>query len=420
MSSLLARPTTTAGQLLARILDEAALVAEVQRLPPLALAKLIDHVGLEDAGEIVQLATAAQIERVFDEDLWTSRAPGEDEVFDASRFVVWLEILLEAGESAAARRLAELPEDVVTLAFQRLVVFVDVDELASDLSEGRGDDGDAVERALEGSLTHEIGSFMVIARRHDGWDAIVTALVALDEEDHGSCARLLERCAAMSSREAEEHGGLSELLTDEETLAADVAGDRADRRASEGFVAPSDARSFLRLARSSTVDEIMKTPRDPVTRAYFRELDRAPRSETPPAPRLLGLLQSAGVLAEPSARRALPALRAKPGATTLSAALASVAEARAGAHAERMEELAFLVNVLVAGESFDEARGEGGKGSGRPHRPGEAAEAVVAYVNTGLAYLTKTSSRSAAEIIQTDGVVMAFRVGLRLSAVSER
>src|SRR4051812_22841402 len=101
----LTRPLDSVRPILARILDEPALVAEVRALPPAALTKLIDHIGLEDAGEIVALATSEQIARVFDEDLWTRDAPGKDETFDAERFVVWLEILLEAGETVAARRL---------------------------------------------------------------------------------------------------------------------------------------------------------------------------------------------------------------------------------------------------------------------------------------------------------------------------
>ncbi|HVH46702.1 MAG TPA: DUF6178 family protein, partial [Labilithrix sp.] len=260
-------------------------MAEVRSLPPRALAKLIGHLGLEDAGEIVQLATAEQIERVFDEDLWKSHGPGEDDTFDAARFVVWLEILLEAGDTAAARRLAELPEDVVTLAFHRLAVVVDLDQLAVELSEGRAEDGDAIEKALESALSHEVGSYLVIARRHEGWDAVITALAALDEEDHGACTRLLDRCAALALQESEDHGGLYELLSAEEMLEADVAGDRADRRAAEGFVAPSDAKSFLRLARATPLDRIANERRDPVTRTWFRELDRRPPSSAAPAPR---------------------------------------------------------------------------------------------------------------------------------------
>jgi hypothetical protein len=101
-SKALTAPTASVRHVLSRILDEPALVAEVRALPPAALTKLIDHVGLEDAGEIVALATTEQIANVFDEDLWT-----RNDTFDADRFVVWLEVLLEAGPAVAARPHAE-------------------------------------------------------------------------------------------------------------------------------------------------------------------------------------------------------------------------------------------------------------------------------------------------------------------------
>jgi hypothetical protein len=408
-------------QLLQRILDESSLVAQVRALPSTALAKLIDHIGLEDAGEIVQLATAEQLQRVFDEDLWKSREPGEDETFDAKRFVVWLEILLEAGDKATALRLAELPRDVVTLAFHRLVIVVDVDQLHEDVAEGLHEDGGAqIDRALEGALNHEIGSYMIIARGHDGWDAIISALVALDEEDHDACTRILDRCVAMSSREAEQEGGLVETILNaaEEMLEADVAGDRADRRASEGFVAPSDAKAFLRLARETAIDEIVKDDaRDPVTRAYFREVDRssaAPSVEASSTP-LFGLLKSAGVLhaeekPRPKSPKKLPASSSSSSSSSpagLGHALTNLAMQDPAAHAERMEELAFLVNVLLAGTTFQ----------GRPFRPGEAAEAVVEAVDLGLEHLAMISRRSPSSIVASDnGLVKAFRVGLRLRA----
>ena len=45
-----------------------------------------------------RIETLEQLREVFDEDLWRSARPGQDEAFDAARFVVWLEVLLEAGE----------------------------------------------------------------------------------------------------------------------------------------------------------------------------------------------------------------------------------------------------------------------------------------------------------------------------------
>jgi len=404
MGSLLTKASPK--DLLARILEESALVAEVRALPAPLLAKLIDHVGLEDAGEIVDLATTSQIERVFDEDLWKSPDAGEDEAFDEARFITWLEILLEAGESRAARRLAELSEDVLTFAMHRLVLVVDLDELAARFSEP-GEEQEEEERAIEGALSQEIGSYLVFARTHDGWDAIVTALVALDEVEHRACVRLLDRCAALTEREIEEApSGLSEVLSAADTLAEDVAGDRADRRARDGFVAPSDARAFLKLARTMTIERIAAegSHRDPVTRAYFRELDRNPPPAVVARTRLTRLLEDAGVLTATKKKRvkALPPSASK---STLTLALEALSDAES--YGARMEELAFLVNVLVSG-------GARARAQARAWRPAEAAEAVLFVANAGLEKLAVVMKVTAADLLAKVGVIPAFQTGIQL------
>src|SRR5687767_2203844 len=101
-------------QLLARVLDTPDLSERIQALPGPALGKLIARVGLEDAGELVALASTEQLAQIFDEDLWHSARPGEDERFDAARFLLWLEVMFEAGERFVAERLSELPQDLLT------------------------------------------------------------------------------------------------------------------------------------------------------------------------------------------------------------------------------------------------------------------------------------------------------------------
>jgi hypothetical protein len=350
---------------LSRILDEPALVAEVRALPPAALTKLIDHVGLEDAGEIVALATTEQIASVFDEDLWT-----RDDTFDAERFVVWLEVLIEAGPAVAARRLAELDADTITYAFHHLVHVVITEELTvhPELED--------IEKLLESALTQEIGEYLVIARRHEGWDAIVQALVTLDEIDHDACTRLLDRLTAMTDRDANDDGSLSEVLSEAESLADDVVGDRNDRRAKEGFLAASDARAFLRLAREHAPKA---GERDAVTKAYFRELDRTPR---PPVKRsrLMTMLGT---------EKPKPRL----GRSRLMEAMQSLAPAR---QAELMEELAYLVNVLLAGDE-------------QHWRPTDAAEIVVSVVESALDGLD----------LAHESIVNAFRKGVRAGTLDE-
>lgn len=90
------RSRLSSSELVARILDTPDLAASIHALDGPALVKLIDAVGLEDAGEIVAFARADQLAEVFDEDLWRSERAGDDERFDGDRFLVWLEVLMEA------------------------------------------------------------------------------------------------------------------------------------------------------------------------------------------------------------------------------------------------------------------------------------------------------------------------------------
>lgn len=370
----------TSRSLLARILDEPDLPATIQELPPLVLGRLIDRVGLEDAGEIVALATTEQIAHVFDEDLWKNDRPGQEERFDAERFLVWLEVMLEAGDAFAAQRLSELPEDLVTLALHRQILVLDVDALAAEM-EDAGEDADLTDKALQSCLYEELDSYQIISRHHEGWDSVLAVVLALDRDHHDFLVRVLDRCCAMTSEYIESNGGLQEVLTSDEVLEGDVAGDREDRRAEAGYVAPTAARSFLELARADAT--VPPTEHDAVTRAYFRGLSRKPALTRParPAPAAPGgglraLLAEEGITAPPAA----PMLPAGPGRAAagpeplLVTAMRRLAAEDPARFEERTEELAYLANVLVAGASF----------RGRRLRPVEAAAAVIAACSEGL------------------------------------
>jgi hypothetical protein len=366
--------------LLTRILDEPDLAARIQELPPPVLGRLIDRVGLEDAGELVALATTEQIARVFDDDLWKNERPGQEERFDAGRFLVWLEVMLEAGEAFAAKRLSELPEDLVTLALHRQILVLDVDALAAEM-DAAGEDAELVDKALESCLWEELDSYQLVSRRHDGWDSVLAAVLALDRDHHDFLVRVLDRCCRMSAEYIEENGGLQEVLTSEEMLEGDVAGEREDRRAEAGYVAPAAAASFLSLAERDGGGPA--TEHDPVTRAYFRGLgrkntpsaSRAGRTAPPAGGGLRALLDAEGISA-PAGVPLLPAAarRDAAGEPTLAAAMRRLAAEDPGAFAERAEEMAYLTNVLVAGCAF----------RGRRLRPVEAAAAVVAACDHGL------------------------------------
>ncbi|HEX2661173.1 MAG TPA: DUF6178 family protein, partial [Polyangia bacterium] len=189
--SLAPRTPANPHALLARILDQPALVSAVQSLPPASLLQLIDRVGLEDAGELIALTTTEQLRRVFDEDVWRSDRPGDDERFDPARFTLWLDVMMEAGERFVADKLAELPEELVELALHHHVLVISLEELALLIAEGEGQV--PLEKVVEDCPYLELGDYCVIGRRWDSWDAISAVLTALDERHSHSLQPMLER-----------------------------------------------------------------------------------------------------------------------------------------------------------------------------------------------------------------------------------
>ena len=387
-------------KLAATILDSPALVQAVRELEPALLGRIIESVGLESAGDLVALATTRQLAAVFDEDLWPLRRDETVERFDAARFGLWLEVMLEAGEDAVVARLCELPADFVTLAVHGLVLVVDVDRLGVELSDA-GEDVAYVEKALDGCLCEEWEEFRLIARDASNWDALVSALFALDREHHDVLRGILERCAAMTAEYVADNGGLYDVLTAAETLEADVAAEREDRRAARGFVSPADARSFLSLARLPPANE-----RDPITRAYFRELLRdEPRAKPAPSAALTELtrmLAAAGVLTPPAVPHALRGSAAATDVVSgivadLRAALRELAREHAETHAQRLEELLYVSNVLVAAS----------RGRARKLRPPEALDAAIAVVAYGLELQQRATQAKSLEATRLKGGPLA-------------
>lgn len=369
-------PTHSSGSLLSRLIDAPALVHTVRALPGPAFAALVRHVGLEDAGELVALATTEQLVAAFDEDLFSNVRPGERETLDPARFATWLEVLLEAGEAVAAARVAALSEDFVAHALSGLMVVLDHEALLARMGEG-DDNARAADKAIESCHCEELDGYLLVSRDHDGWDAALALILALDRDHRDTLVRVLDRCASASARYVDDLDALTEVLSAGDSLADDVEGDREDRRARLGHVDPRSARSFLTLAkRPSTVGAAV---RDPVTRRYFRELERhtpAVAHRAPPKANTPALLSAiAAVVSGPAAGLAGPVGHEDGPARPLVEAMQLLADLDVDAFHQRMTELAYLDNVLLAG--FDSPNGR--------LRPMDAAEAVLATVSFGAA-----------------------------------
>jgi hypothetical protein len=397
----------SATRLLARILASPELVAVVDKLSAPVLGQLIAHVGLEDAGELVAVATTQQLARVWDRDLWSRPDEGGAERFDPERFALWLAVMLEAGEAQTVARLRELPIDLLTLAVHRLVRVVEREWLEL-MEEHDRDDDDGGPHAP----WHEL---VLIARDEHAWDSVLTALLALDEEDHALLRRVLERCRDMDAQLADlalEPDEIYTALTHDAALESDLAAERDAKQSASGYLSSADAQSFLRLARTPFAGRTSQLNRDPIASAYFRELapiEAADESESVPAddardPRdgpasedasrsalasLLDVLVESGVLADqPKAIALLPANAEapapEPDETLLQAALRLLERDHPARWSERMEELGFLANAVLAGC----------RDGGRAFDPRAALEASTALCSLGLELELRPAQRT--------------------------
>lgn len=373
-SQALARPRSALHSLIAM----PDLGRTIEALPPPVFAAMVRNVGIEDAGELVALATTEQLVEAFDEELFVSERAGERESLDVGRFVVWLEVLLEAGDEAAAARIAELDEDFVAHALGGVVLVFDEDELRGSLDEGDEDESRSVDKALESSLTEDLDGYLLVATRHDGWDAVLALILALDRHHRPLLVRLLDRLARIGSDHLEDLDELATVLSEGESLADDVEAAREERRTRQGYVEPRAARAFLALAR--TPIEVDTAPaRDPLTRAHLRDVERA-------RPLAARAIERDAIHALPPA--VLRELEAASGSVPLALGDSSASPSIVGRLMEalrrlgdeeprilddRMEEFAYLANVLVAGLERD----------GNRLRPKDAADAVITTVAYG-------------------------------------
>jgi len=406
--------------LVEQLLETKDLARVVRALEPPVLLELVRHCGLEEAGPIVALATPDQLVRVFDEDLWRADAAGGAEQLDPDRFGLWLEVLVDADEGAAARALAGMDLELVAAAINLHVLVLDAGwaMVARSAAEALEEEADPLlerwllqaERVLETGQSVQLGGFRVVARRDRFWDALLSVLTTLQADHPAFFGTLMERCSAATSEEVDDPRGVDEALTAGQQALSDASGDREERRERQGYVATSEAAAFLQLARQPLVGE---PALDPLTTRYLRTLESraaslrpAPDASGPESRRFLAMLQDEGVV--PPSEPTLIGSGESEGfasdtpdrVSRVRAQLLYVREHDAAAYARRTEELGYLANVLVAGCSFQSRR----------FRPVEATQAALAVCNLGLANGPHGSA----------GAPLAFLVGQDLVAVFRR
>ena len=369
---------------LARITDNSQLARAVPLLPPEVLQLAITHFGLQDCGELLTLATPAQLTAVFDLDLWKASRPGADEQFDASRFCEWLEVLVDAGPGIAADRVSKMDAALVVAGLSPQVKVFDPG-VFEPVSEPNSADA-VLNPGRERGVHAEIGGYVVVARRMDWWDTILAMLTALAEEHSAAFHRVMRGCRRLSNS-GSEFDGLDELLSDAGQSRFDLSQSREERRERLGYLPPDRARAFLESARRQSLD----APAPPDDDVTYGESDQAvdPARVDPAAADVIEVLRDAGVLTDAPRALLAPGQEETPGRgdaesvaglkprrhnCTLREYLENDAASDPASWVARNQELAFLANTLVGGCSVQ----------GRPFTPREASEAVAATCNLGL------------------------------------
>ena len=228
--------------------------------------RVIGAYGLEDCGELIAHATPAQLSRIFDLDLWRPARPGLDEQFDAERFGIWIEVLVDAGADLAAEKLSQIPVEQLIPGFAHHARVFDIAAIAAyDTT-----DGERIESpAPDAALTCEIGGYHVAARRDDAWQAIVAVLLSLGAHHRGRFDELMSTLRSISNS-TRELDGLDTLLETGEQMMFDAGTGRERRRMKQGFASPADARAFLQMSRSVRPGVV-----PPRIRSHARTFDRS-------------------------------------------------------------------------------------------------------------------------------------------------
>ena len=400
--------------LLERILHTPHLAHVVPRLRPEVLHKVIETCGLEDCGALVALTTPAQLQQVFDLDLWRPARPGLDEQFDPDRFAVWLEVLVESGAEVAAQKLAGVEANLVIAALAQHVRVMDVAASSPYMTL----DGEEVSASGQtpGALVSEIGGYRIEGKRTAAWDAIIDLLLCLDQGHPDYFHRVMGGCRRLSNSRPE-IDGLDDLLSDDAQDMFDLTVDRESRRERQGYVTPAQARAFLQAAREIQIEIGAPPSVNPITRAYFRAIEppavdpqstsSSPGEDDKDEPdassavaEMVDVLREAGVL-ESQPRALLGGSHDEVSRLArLEAQMRFALDRDAAVYSARSEELAYLANTIVAGCSIQ----------ARPFSVQEASDAAAAICNLGL----ENSPGCGEGFLLDHDLVSVFQVGWRV------
>ena len=278
---------STTTDRLARLLDSPFFARVVPHLPPETLQQLIQHRGLEACGELVTSATPAQLTTLLDLDLWRGAQPGGDQQLDVDRFGDWLEVLVDIGDSVAARTVAALDQQLVIVGLSRYLRVFD----PGTFEPTAPTDDEPIDRhdLMNGETSadeveSEVGGYLLRARRPDAWDAIVTLLNTLEAEHSPYFHAVMQGCRRLSNS-TPEIDGLDDLLLAPEQQLHDVAVERENRNRGAAMRQRPTRAPFWKW-RDSLRRHRRRPPRPQIIRLRRPTFARSKKKRTPRRPRL--------------------------------------------------------------------------------------------------------------------------------------
>jgi hypothetical protein len=398
------RVTHRSRQLLSTLLDNPDLPLFVRRLPAPVLKRLVDRVGLEDAGALIALTTSDQFRDLFEASLWQDLTPGAADSPSPSEFQRWLGVLVDHDPAFAAERLRALGVEFVAA---HLAPAVRVLEKSATVF------------MIQNDAWLEFDDHVVSIVDPDAGDALPDLLRALYAEDAELIARIFAACCFLPTARG--------FADTDEIRQADEAFSRRTRRAQLGYVTPEMARAFLTHAQRAPLDALAAqheydglsaeclvrraTPvADPVEAAITDAVDPPDVQRAPDARNIRALeaaLVEARVVEAEAPARLLSGPREAPNEPILKLqqAMDDLQYRDPEAFSARLGELAYLANVLMTGswnrgERFEEA---------------DAARAALACANLGLDHLERqTASVLAGVLAEPPGLVRPFQIGWHL------
>ncbi len=408
---------TSGKHLLKALTENPELPAFVPTLRASGLKTLINEIGLHDAGALIEYSTPSQLTSLIDDAVWKQAEPGTPDRFDRDEFREWLNALLEIGDEFAVERLQAMDEDLLVMAMMGFLEIVDLDKKVLESSKTVSQEYVLWETAVDNKELY--GPFEVMPRREHEWETIQPFLAALHVVDPEFLQALLTRCCLPESMLR---------FRDDKTAVHDAAGQRRERREKEGFVSSEAAGGFLRAARDEDLTTLVAASEyDLDTQDYFKRALKAAMDQATGAggSRHLRLRHESPSGSEPdeappdSKRMAeLEALLARVELDTLSApvqrlagpgsegstmnalqlALNQLAERQHDCVTQRMNEAAYLSNLLMTGTRIGT--------NTLTHK--ESVAAVMATCNLGYEYASQF------DLTREPGLVGVFRIGWHL------